>query len=247
MKHTHNAVKSSRAIETVFFDAMGTLFGLSAPVGEIYAREARRFGFAGGEGRKASEELQSRFYAVLQQTEPLLFPGCSPAERWKLEKNRWRQIVMETFRDADFPRVEEYFEHVHSFFSTPEPWRLEPGVPEILKSLRHKGCSLGVISNFDSRLEAVLEVLGIRRYFSTVTVSSVVGAEKPSREIFEAALKAASTEAGAALHVGDNLDADYRGARHSGLEAILYDPGQQHRADDLRRIGHFAEMAGFLL
>ena len=60
-------------------------------------------------------------------------------------------------------------------------------------------------------------------FFDGVVVSAVVGASKPSRAIFDEAVRLAGVRHSDALHVGDSLVDDYHGARAAGLHALLLD------------------------
>ena len=53
--------------------------------------------------------------------------------------------------------------------------------------------------------------------------SGEAGAAKPDGAIFAHALETLGVEASEALHVGDNREADYDGARAAGIEALLVD------------------------
>ena len=80
-----------------------------------------------------------------------------------------------------------------------------------------------VVSNWDSTLPALLDRLDLTRYLDGVVVSALVGASKPSREIFATALAAAGVAPHEVLHVGDSPLDDYEGARAAGLPALLLD------------------------
>jgi putative hydrolase of the HAD superfamily len=80
---------------------------------------------------------------------------------------------------------------------------------------------LGIVSNFDSRLFAVLRGLEIAELFDTVTISSLARAAKPSPKIFELALEKHAVDPDDAIHVGDSLRDDVEGATKAGLRAIL--------------------------
>ena len=65
-------------------------------------------------------------------------------------------------------------------FAKPGVWEALPGGQKLaLSSLRDMGLKLGIISNFDRRLYRVLDHQGLAPYFSSVTISSEVGADKP--------------------------------------------------------------------
>ena len=78
---------------------------------------------------------------------------------------------------------------------------------------------LDVISNFDSRLNGILEGLGVAHRFEHIFISSRAGYAKPAPQIFHAALEQHGLRAGDALHVGDSEESDFRGANDAGLQA----------------------------
>lgn len=59
---------------------------------------------------------------------------------------------------------------------------------EVLEYFYNKGYKMGVISDTSPSLEYTLQQLGIAKYFTSFTASSLVGAGKPSPIIFNAAL-----------------------------------------------------------
>jgi putative hydrolase of the HAD superfamily len=120
------------------------------------------------------------------------------------------------------------------------------GVPELLQDLRNK-YTLGVISNADGKLAQSLETLGLRKYFSSVTDSGVVGHEKPDAAIFQAALRSLKVFARESLYVGDIYSLDYSGARNAGMHALLMDVAGVYVGHPAVRIGSFAEFGSAIL
>ncbi len=59
-----------------------------------------------------------------------------------------------------------------------------------------------------------------RPHCTAVTISESVGVRKPRPEIFRHALEALGVEPEETVHVGDNLDADIRGASLLGMRPI---------------------------
>jgi HAD superfamily hydrolase (TIGR01549 family) len=91
---------------------------------------------------------------------------------------------------------------------------------------------LGLVSNFTGNLKPCLDELGLTRLFAAVSDSAVVGWAKPDRRIFEHALTALAApvdpeEGGNAWMVGDNLDADIRGAAALGLSTCWIAPADR--------------------
>ena len=97
---------------------------------------------------------------------------------------------------------------------------LVPGTPAALERLHGAGVRLGAISNADDGLRRLLEHSGIARFLEVVMSSSRAGFLKPDRRIFEAALAEAGVAASEAWHVGDDYEADVRGARAAGMRAV---------------------------
>lgn len=96
-----------------------------------------------------------------------------------------------------------------------------PEVVDTLAGLRARGCRLVVASNWDISLTAVLDELGLMDLLDGVVTSAGVGAPKPERAIFEAALAQAGVGSSEALHVGDSFALDVRGAHAAGVAAVL--------------------------
>lgn len=96
---------------------------------------------------------------------------------------------------------------LYAHFSSAEAYTLFPDVITCLQRLSSANVTMGVISDFDIRLEGVLQGLGISSYFRFIVQSFVEGYNKPSTELWKAALvKAGTVESG--WHVGDDPGKD---------------------------------------
>lgn len=99
---------------------------------------------------------------------------------------------------------------------------LFPETVEVLEYFHGEGYKMGVISDTSPSLEYTLQQLGIAKYFTSFTASSLVGAGKPSPVIFNAALNAQDVTAAESLYIDDcKLEAD--GAREQGFTSFLID------------------------
>ncbi|MCI4364316.1 MAG: HAD family hydrolase [Thermoplasmata archaeon] len=104
--------------------------------------------------------------------------------------------------------------------------RHHPPFPEterVLATLASRAVRLHIVSNYTELLPELLGHLGWAERFATVTYSQEAGAEKPSRAIFELALRRAGCRPGLATIVGDSWEADVEGGRAAGLQAIWVD------------------------
>ena len=208
--------------KVIYLDAFGTLFGLKGSVGKLYSDLARR-----AQVDSDPQAVDRAFYQSFVAAERLAFPGAAPADIPALEYRWWQAIVAETFERTgvleEFSDFDAFYKDLYDHFATAIPWQIYADTLPSLKRWQSMGIELGIISNFDSRLHQVLEVLGLASHFQSVTISTEVGAAKPSVKIFQAALAKHGCAADQAWHVGDSKSEDYAGAQAAGLRAILID------------------------
>lgn len=207
------------APEVVFFDAVGTLFRVRDSVGDIYARAASEYGVVAD-----ADRVNQAFFQAFKSARPAAFPNASDAELPDLERAWWREVVERTFdicelRDR-FVDFSSYFNLVFDRFATASTWKLYDETLPVLQQLRRARVPLGIISNFDSRLHAVLDALALREYFQSVTLSTAIGAAKPDVRVFQTATRTHGINSECALHVGDSYKQDYVGAKRAGLQAV---------------------------
>lgn len=211
---------SANRPKVIFLDAVGTLFGVQQNVGEMYLNVTRRFGVEAD-----SKVLDQAFYQSFRSMPfPMAFPGVPVEEVPRKEYEWWEAIAQDTFKRAglydQFSDFSAFFAELYRYFASPEPWFIYPDTIPFLNYWHSQGIGLGVLSNFDTRIHAVLDALGLTHYFSSVTISTEVGAAKPNPLIFEAALAKHSAPAETAWHIGDSFEEDYEGAKAVGIRAI---------------------------
>ena len=100
--------------------------------------------------------------------------------------------------------------------------KLFPETIEVLEYFKSKGYKIGVISDTSPSLEYTLQQLGIAKYFTSFTASSLVGAGKPSPIIFNAALTAQGVTAEESIFV-DDYKPEADGAREQGFTSFWLD------------------------
>jgi putative hydrolase of the HAD superfamily len=205
--------------KVIFLDAVGTIFGVKGSVGEVYAQIAQQFGV-----NAPADSINRAFYQNFKTAPPSVFPGKQPEEIHQYEFEWWEAIARNTFQQVgvidQFIDFSAYFSQLYRHFATAEPWSIYPDVLQALQYWQQLDIELGVLSNFDSRLHSVLQALDLAQFFTSVTISTEVGAAKPEPQIFTVALNKHQCSAEFAWHVGDSLQEDYRGAKASGLRAI---------------------------
>ena len=118
----------------------------------------------------------------------------------------------------------EVLQYEHALFSRNNATLYEDVLPT-LNQLQQMNLKMGIISNWDTPLHAMVEELGLSPYFEIVVAShdQRVRSAKPDATIFEYALNAVGVSPEEALHVGDSFEADIIGAQAIGIRAILLD------------------------
>ncbi len=112
---------------------------------------------------------------------------------------------------------------IDAYYDTAEAWCPFEGAETCLHELRNAGYKLAVVSNWSCNLSRLLHDVGLGSYFDFILASAAVGMRKPFPDIFETACAALEVEPTEALHIGDHLDADGRGAKEAGLTPVIVD------------------------
>jgi putative hydrolase of the HAD superfamily len=100
---------------------------------------------------------------------------------------------------------------------------LSAGALETLAALRRRGLGLGIVSNGQTVVQsAKIAATGLLAAVDKVVISESVGLRKPDRLIFELAARRLDTEPGRCLFVGDNPEADVKGAEDAGMCGVFY-------------------------
>lgn len=124
---------------------------------------------------------------------------------------------------------------VRSRYTRAEDFHLFPDTLAALTRLRASGWRHVILSNHVPELHDIVQALGLHELVDAVLSSAHLGVEKPHPQAFLAAI-AACGGAETIVMVGDNVEADIRGAEAVGLPALLVrgpHPDDGWAADDL--------------
>ena len=120
-----------------------------------------------------------------------------------------------------------------------------PDCQKALESCSSLGLTLGVVSNFDRRLEGILQACGLLTHFSFLVTSEEAGVAKPDPAIFEQALQRCGVAASNTAHIGDHYLMDYLSSRSLGIHGYLLDRQNKYTNSDIpseHRIGSLDEL-----
>ncbi len=205
-------------IEAVFLDAGNTLLAPYPDVATRYSNTARKFGanttpeLVGSRFPRLWKEFGEKRKRLLFRTDP------------EGTKRFWYEFVSEVFEPwkNEISDFEAFFEELYYAFASPTAWRLFDDVVPVLERLKAESIKLAIVSNWDYRLERIIEHLNIGGYFDSIVISAQIGYEKPAPEIFQYAMESVGVrERSRILHVGDSIGDDVEGALNFGIHAAL--------------------------
>ena len=161
------------------------------------------------------------FYTVYLVQNKLLWAryekGFLTSEELKW-KRMWRTLL--AFKIAD----ESLARRMSAGFLEILPTQKEvfPHTFEILDYLSEKKYSLHLITNgFEKVQWSKLKHSGLDKYFGHVITSEASNSMKPKKEIFEYAIRKTNAKLEDSIMLGDNLDADIKGAMNAGMDSIF--------------------------
>lgn len=172
---------------------------------------------------RAAESAAWRHYDALVAAGRLDHPGL------------WRALMAELLTGAgargDVPAAVEWLyaqQPVANLFRRPID-----GMVELARELAARGARVGVLSNSEGGLAALLGEIGIADAFERIIDSARVGVSKPDPRIFEL-IERELGGGDTRVHIGDSWAADVRGAIDAGWQAIWF--GRHARPVDDARV-----------
>jgi putative hydrolase of the HAD superfamily len=205
--------------KAVFFDAGHTLLYAHPDLGTVYAEATASLGV-----RLPPERFAEVFVPVFKDA-TLQYSRTSAASDAQ-DHDMWRDItrrIYERLPALGGIEFDSWFEVLYRRFGDPEVWKFYDDVVAVLTDLRGRGLKIGVISNWDTRLKAISDGLGLTPLVDFLVISAEAGVRKPDPRIFRIALEKAGVRPEEAIHVGDLPEEDAEGARRAGVRPVLID------------------------
>jgi len=214
-----------RVIRAVTLDLWGTLF-LDGPASDDRYKRPRLAGMQtalAGAGVPAALDRLDRAYAA---------SGHWLARLWQMNRDvsvREHVVALVRALDATLPErlsVETTAALIRAYAGPAlvAPPAVDQGARAALEALAASGVLLAVVSNTmrtpGEVVRQILDQSGLLPLFRVLVFSDECGVRKPSRGIFQRALKDLGVPAEHAVHVGDDAILDVEGARDAGMSTI---------------------------
>lgn len=185
----------------------------------------------------------------IEDLKPLLssgFPWHTPGFKWdEITPRSWWSRMEEhfsrVFRELGISSElgNELSKQVHQSVIEPSSYNIYEDAHDALHFFGKKNFRQFVLSNHVPDLPMIVEKLGLAEYFESIFTSALIGFNKPSPEIFQHCLSVTGAEPNDCWMIGDNLEADVKGAESVGIKAILIRSraeGVKYQADNLELV-----------
>lgn len=201
-------------LKVVFFDLDDTLYDHTYHIRSAITALRHKYSFL---QTFTVDYLQQLSHRLLEEVHSRLLNGELTVEESR--RIRWQKFLDQSGRQKGIDTMEVADYYLKNYYLSE---RVVPGSIELLETLR-KEYSIGIISNnlLDEQLSK-MKRLGISDYIDTFAISEEVGAAKPDRRIFDAALSRSKVSAGEAVYIGDSWENDVIGALNVGIRPIWF-------------------------
>lgn len=198
----------------ILFDADNTLLDFDAAENKALAETLVEYGIEPDAGTvQTYRDINSELWRQLEKGQ---------IRRDKLMGERFTRFLKAIDAAGDGVEMNRcYLDHLSS-----HPDLMTPNVPDVLGELSEVATLAIVTNGFEKVQSRRVAESGIGAYLEDVFVSEKLDSEKPSRRIFDSALRALGVENREhVLVVGDSLTSDIQGGVNAGLDTCWFNPG----------------------
>jgi putative hydrolase of the HAD superfamily len=136
-----------------------------------------------------------------------------------IEYQLWQDLIADVF--LEIRPVDKLFEQLWGHFANADNWQLYDDVAECWARLHAAGNRIIVASNFDSRLNAIVERFPELSVAEAVFCSAEVGYRKPDPLFYQAVADSIGiVDSDQVIMVGDDFENDYVAPKRFGWKAL---------------------------
>jgi len=229
----------------VTMDVTGTIVSFLGTLEDHYLGAAEKCGVHNVDPSLINQAFQ-KAYKETSSLHPCFGGDEISAKQW------WRECVSRSFRlagcEMDAKTEDMVFQRIYSTFGSNAAYEIFPDALPFLKWAQRRGLICGVLSNADERYgDSILPMLGLTHdELQFQAFSKDLKFEKPDGRAFIAAIKQGEPflpseeicQPAEVLHIGNDFQKDFEGARRMGIHAVLLDRyDEEERAAEWRRRG----------
>jgi len=223
-------MESKSQVKAVLFDLGGTL----AKTDEIPSVMKRILEVCGID--RSLEEISQAWIKVDEKLNFRDLPELLD-EFWV----QWNLRILRNLRvDSDTRRLAKF---IATHWWNYSDVTLYPDAEKVLLLLKEKGVKIGIVTNgLQSDVNEILPKVGLQDFFDIVVVIDTLRKMKPDVEVFYYALQKLETVPSEAIFVGDEVEADYKGAKGAGLTVYLVDRDGRVQDESVHRISSLEDL-----
>lgn len=204
------------------FDAVRTILKPVPDVVSAYFEAGQRHGSQLNREQVAArfKEARRKHFGLSQSATDTVSGSLVSSD--DIETKLWRQLIFEVFVDIANP--DELFQQLWRHFASAENWALYPDVAECFNRLHRTEKRIIIASNFDSRLNAIVNQFNELSSVAQVFCSAEVGYRKPDPMFYQFVADSAGLgNDDEVLMVGDDYENDYVAPKRFGWRALHLD------------------------
>ena len=228
-------------IKAVLFDLGNTLVKLWIPE-TVYHRILISFNI-----NRSIEEIREALMKAQKDSERLQYEqlfGKIPYEEY------WNKRDGLLLRHLGLPLDRKLLRKIQTRWFDYAECPLFPDVNPVLSKLRERGLKMGIISTgYEQDIDAITQKTDLQKeLFDVIVGADTLKKTKPDPEVFKYALTKLKVKPQETLFVGDEIDADYRGAENAGIHALLIQrtENKTSQTSDLSTIASLEEVFKYL-
>jgi 2-haloalkanoic acid dehalogenase type II len=228
-------------IKAVLFDLGNTLVKLWIPE-TVYHRI-----LTSSKINRSIEEIREALMKAQKDSERLKYEqlfGKIPYEEY------WNKRDGLVLRHLGLPPDRKLLKKIQTRWFDYAECPLFPDVKPVLSKLRERGLKMGIISTgYEQDINAITQKTGLQKeLFEVIVGADTLKKTKPDPEVFKYALTKLKVKPQETLFVGDEIDADYRGAENAGIHALLIQrtENKTSQTSDLTTIANLEEVFKYL-
>lgn len=132
-------------------------------------------------------------------------------------------------KDVDTGKLNLFYKETELLFLENKPQLLFPNITSLFDEIKEQGKTMNILSNTGfikgHTLRKIIEYYQLNQYFDFQIYSDEIGFSKPNHKTFQLVYEQINSSKQLikkqVLHIGDNIVADYNGAKNFGFEAYL--------------------------